>query len=133
MQPHTHRRTVGHVSLATDVLNLAVKNVAKCLTDYDFANGEYREWLWSEAVTSWAWICGLHGIRLPAAIVYQAVDMDTEDVMHELRARFNEIDARLMRRIDDEAFTAPGWVLPTPDSVRVTPPDYIMKTKGETR
>lgn len=129
-----NHKIVGHVSLATDVMLFAFTAVETCLERHDFAGDTYREWLWDEAVASWAWLRGFHGIRLHVEIVYQAAGMDARDAVPEFRRRLDEINPRLMRRIDNAAESATCWRLPSPDTgVRVTPPDTRMKNKGETQ
>lgn len=126
-----NRKTVGHVSIAADVLTIACRTVEDFLNLYPIANDEWGNWLLSEAVASWAWIKGDHGIRLPASYVYEAVGLDGRDAVPVLRERFDRIDAKLMQLIDDEAAAAIGWALPLPDTVRKTPPDQRMRNKGE--
>lgn len=124
-----NRKTVGYVSVAADVLTIATRTVEDCLNLHPIANADWGEWLFTEAVTSWGWICGLHEIRLPASYVYEAAGLDGRDAVPELRARFDKINAKLMQRIDNEAAAAIGWRLPLPDTVRQTPPDQRLRTK----
>jgi len=101
--PARERNDVGPFALMKTVLEGAKESVAAYLEN------EYAtEFQFEDAITSWAWLIGDHGFKLPANLIYEAAGIGTREAIETLRKEFDKIDAKKMKMIADEVMHSRG-------------------------